>query len=166
MFLEEWNDRNQRWESFDFWERNQYYNYSAKTEEEKEENLWEREFRVVEFDDDRWYYKFGVLSPGVRINPDEIDGPLADLRGFPKDACAETAERFKMEGCDAHSANWLTAEEFRDLAIKWRLLKGNDSPLAEMSSRLDDHIKRKLKWDHIIKEQDLSHIRMVYWFDN
>ena len=165
LYTEKWNETKECWESFDFYERNEYYNPNPETEEEIEDNEGERPFAVVSIDQSRWYYKFAILSPHVRIPPNELKGPVAKDRGFPDDAHKELAEDFKLWDCDAHSPNWMTVAEFRDLACKWRLIE-TDSPLAEMSKNLETHIKRKLKWPNLIEKQNMDHIRLVYWFDN
>lgn len=159
IFTEKWNKKEQRWESFDFWEKNEYYDAA----EAEEEGYIDTEWCACEFDDNRWYEKFSILSNGVR---GEAEGPCASELGFPNDACVETAANFKAWDCDAHSPNHITVAKFRHLVAEWRLLKGSNSPLNEMHEALEAHIKRKLKWDHIIDSQDWEHIRLVYWFDN
>jgi len=160
IFLEKYNENKQRWETFDFYEKNDYFIPDTKLGDEEYDG---ERFIVVEFDDNRWYEKFSILSDGVR---GEAPGPYIVKKGFPQDSCPEITAEFKRWDCDAHSPNWCTATEFRHMAAQYRVLRGADSPLTEMHNALDAHIQRKLKWNHIIDAQNMDHIRMVYWFDN
>ena len=153
MYLEKYNKNKSCWETFDFWELNEYYL------EDEGEDKWV----VCEFDDHRWYDKFCILQNGVR---GEANGPYVPDKGFPSDACPEVNAVYKRWELDAHSPNWCTASEFRHLVAQYRVLRGSESPLANMHEALENHIKRKLKWNHIIENQNMDHIRMVYWFDN
>lgn len=160
MFTEKWNDNKKRWESFDFFEVNEYYT----TDDIEDEDYDGEKYTACEFDDHRWYDKFCILQNGVRR---EATGPYVEDKGFPSDACPEIARDFKRWDCDAHSPNWCTVAEFRDLVMKYRLLSNsNENPLTSMHEALEAHIKRKLKWEHIIEATSPEHIRLVYWFDN
>lgn len=165
LYSEKWDEHTKKWETFDLWEKNEYYSKPSPdaTQEEIEEAEWEGEWVVSEIDDARWYEKFGILSPGVRCEP---EGPTARERGWPHDACKEYDEMYIRWDCDAHSPNWITITEFRHLVAQYRVLRGSDSPLANMHQAVEAHIKRKLKWDHVIQRQNMDHIRLVYWFDN
>ena len=159
MYTEIYSEQTEKWISFDFFEVNPYF----EMEGEYDEDWREPEYRAVEFDDDRCYEKFSILSYGVRGEP---DGPVAASQGFPEDANEALRTQYKQLGCDAHSANHMTVTEFHDLVAKYRLLQGDNSPLKEMHEKLNDHIRCKLKYEFKIKGQNYNAIRLVYWFDN
>jgi len=165
LYSEIYSETTKKWETFDLWERNEYYREPSPdaTDEEIEDISWEGPWVVSEIDDHRWYQKFGILSPGVRYEP---EGPTAKKRGWPDDACSKNDTLYKRWGADAHSANHITITEFRLLVAQYRVLRGADSPLGPMHERVEAHIKRKLKWPHVIEKQNMDHIRLVYWFDN
>ena len=160
MYTERWDKRTEKWQSFDFWEMNPYYQEDP---EDPEDAKWEKKFHTVEFDGDRWYDKFSILSYGVRGEP---EGPYAAELGMPTDCHKELAEQYILEDCDAHSVNHITVTDFRKLVAQYRVLRGSDSPLQPMHEALNEHIQRKLKYKHLIDEQSMDEIRLVYWFDN
>lgn len=164
IYSERWHEGQERWVPFDFYEYNEYRDEMLKWANNcDEEHQWhEPEFTNVEIGGARDYYRFGVLSTGVRG-----EMPFSfEPRGIPDDCSNNIKKHYEAYGCDAHSANWITLREFNDMYVKYRIAGKGENPLAEMKREIDDHIKRKLKWPHLIEKQDPNHIRFIYWFDN
>lgn len=156
IFTERYDETLEKWVTFDFFQYNPYYS------PENNDDGEEKEYVVCEIDDDRWYAKFGVLSTGVRCEMPYSFEP----RGFPSDCCDFIESEYKSWEGDAHSTNYITLKEFQDMFIKYRLASKEENPLKHMHEHLRNHVRKQLRWEHIIEKQDPNLIRLVYWFDN
>jgi hypothetical protein len=114
-----------------------------------------------EADTNRAYSLFGVLA-GARGDLDPIYIP----RGIPKDVSPETLKEYEDFGADAHTASWLSTEEYRKcLDFHFRIL----SERKELSI---EHIREWVEqyekiYDYMeYSENEGEPSRIVLWLDN
>ena len=119
----------------------------------------------------RSYTLFEKLA-GVRGDPDEA---IAEPRGIPKDATTLTKYEYKRWGCDAHTPSWITAKEIYEIQ---KYAKEHHWPKALNS------MWNSWEWEDVLncflfgntfagfteypdeREEGMSDLRFVFWFDN
>lgn len=100
---------------------------------------------------DRWYALFAAMA-GVRAHEDSPP-PVAPVRSLPSDATSDTREDFGDYEHDAHSASWLTADEFREAL---RRTGEDDTGTAQATLAAMDSLAHGGRRE----------ARLVFWFDN
>ena len=101
----------------------------------------------------RNYTLFALLG---RCGRDQHISPVADNRGMPRDASVESRwqwNKVKRTG-DYHSPSWLSLQEVREAADRFKQIDGRDLWLY-----FDD-------FDHAEIDDADEDVRFVFWFDN
>lgn len=111
-----------------------------------------------EFCADRLYGVFGILA-GLRSDIN----PLYPPRGLPGDITMETYRHYKDYDGEAHTASWLTTEEFGDCLDAVDVVVREQEPEAS-----DDWLKNYRLIHKYMKDSDDEGepARIVFWFDN
>ena len=98
----------------------------------------------------RWYSLFANMA-GVRNYNNNLV-PVAEPRGFPKDASFESKYKYENWGSDAHTPSWLTLDEFR---LAYKNSDGYRDPVLDAIISAMETL-----------ESNGHNTRIVFWFDN
>lgn len=140
---------------------------------------WERVDGEAPFDW-RSYTHFGFLAD-VRNYSATV--PIADPRGFPKDASAAVAEEYEAWGPDAHTPSWLLVRELAEFdydhvtndrrVMRQVGLRSWDGGVTGEPHEGVVMTYREFLGDHFLRDveqlktlDDPDSVRVVFWFDN
>lgn len=112
---------------------------------------------------DRWYDLFAAMAD-VRNSYERGIVPVSQPRGLPDDVSGVVAMDYDRWSEDAHSASWLTTEEFSEAIL--RAETASNLASGETNVGFPNCPALAMMRSIASNTQDPRRARLVFWFDN